>query len=328
MKLSIITVNLNNALGLQKTMESVLTQTNSDFEYIIIDGGSTDESINIIKSFTNFPQGVNNELNQNMEKYTAPSQAVSDSQDKHGIISPFADTIPKNRSSNTNSRLSSPISFWISEHDRGIYHAMNKGILISKGEYCQFLNSGDWLVNSTVTEQMLESIPDCSIFYGNMVKQMPNGKVLRNKEIPVNSFLTFFTGTLNHSSAYIKRSLFSKYGMYDENLKIVSDWKFFLNSIALNSEKVCYCDIDVTCFDMKGISNVEKELDVTERRKVLKETIPTTIFSDYEKYGGYILKMKRINRFWITRCLVWFIERVLFKFEKIETCIKGEHIFY
>jgi hypothetical protein len=205
---------------------------------------------------------------------------------------------------------------------------MNKGTEISHGDYCQFLNSGDWLANPTVTEQMLASIPDCSIYYGNMVKLMHNGKILRNKEIPVKSFLTFFSGTLNHSSAYIKRILFSKYGMYDENYKIVSDWKFFLISIALNSEKVCYHDLDVTFFDMKGISNREKELDVLERAKVLREIIPSAILSDYEKYGGNILKMKRLNRFGITRWLVWFIERILFKMEKIETRIKKEHIFY
>lgn len=288
LRLTIITINFNNAAGLRKTMESVLTQISKDFEYIIIDGGSNDGSVEIIKSFTDIPPG---------------------------IYMPHAP-------------CSLPINYWVSEPDRGIYHAMNKGILVAKGEYCQFLNSGDWLANSNVTEQMLTCIPDCNIFYGNMVKQLPNGKIFRNKKIPVESFLTFFSSTLNHSPAYIKRCLFSKYGMYDENLKIVSDWKFFLISIALNSEKVCYHDLDVSFFNMKGISNVEKELDVIERRKVLREIIPSTILSDYEEYGGYILKMKRLDRFGITRWLVWFMERILFKLEKIETHIKNEHIFY
>jgi glycosyltransferase involved in cell wall biosynthesis len=316
LKLSIITINLNNASGLLKTIESVISQTSHDFEYIIIDGGSNDGSVEFIKSYTSIPPGIYKAKDKVEENINAETFASS----------PIYTTTQITLCSLALSPV--PITYWVSEPDSGIYNAMNKGIRIAKGKYCQFLNSGDWLANSTITEQMLASIPNCSVYYGNMIKLMLDGRVLRNKEIPVNSFLTFFTGTLNHSSAYIKRSLFSKYGMYDEDLKIVSDWKFFLISIALNSEKVCYRDLDVTYFDMKGISNVEKELNVNERERVLKETIPITILSDYEKYWGYIVKMKRLNRFWITRWFVWFVERILFKLEKIETRNRKEHIFY
>lgn len=319
--LSIITINLNNAKGLYKTIESVISQTSQDFEYIIIDGGSTDGSVDIIKSFTIIEPGIYTPFTDIRKGSDLSKVNDIEAEQKSQITNPPLRPVPS-------APCSTPITYWISEPDRGIYHAMNKGIMGSKGEYCQFLNSGDCLANPTVTEKMLKNIPNCSIFYGNMVKQMPNGKMLRNKKIPADSFLTFFTGTLNHSPAYIKRSLFSKYGLYDENLRIVSDWKFFLISIALNAEKVCYSDLDVTCFDMKGISNIEKELDTTERKKVLQEMFPSSIITDYEKYSGYILQMKRLNRFKITRWFIWFIERILFKLEKIETRIKGEHIAY
>jgi glycosyltransferase involved in cell wall biosynthesis len=308
LKLSIITINLNNSAGLIRTINSVINQTSRDFEYIIIDGGSTDGSVEVIKSFTNIRPGIYSEVNKEYSIPYDPAQTTKGVQpDKPCAM---------------------PITYWISEPDSGIYNAMNKGIIIARGEYCQFLNSGDWLAAPEVIEKMLKNIPDCSIYYGNMVKQMPYGGILRNKEIPVNSFLTFYSGTLNHSPAFIKRCLFSKYGLYDENLKIVSDWKFFLISIALSSEKVCYCDLDVTCFNMKGISNIEKELNVTERKIVLQKMIPTSILTDYEKYSEYIVKFKRINRFKITRWLVWFIERLLFKMEKIETRFLKEHIVY
>jgi len=261
-KLSIITINKNNDKGLKKTIESVLNQTSKDFEYIVIDGNSTDGSTEVIKQYEN------------------------------------------------------RLSYWVSEPDTGIYNAMNKGIKVAKGEYCQFLNSGDWLLNANVIEQVLKDMPECSILYGNMLKQLPNGKMLVNKQIVVESLLTFYKGTLNHSSSYIKRSLYEKYGLYDETLKIVSDWKFFLIAIGLNNESVAYRDIDITCFNMNGISNKDAALDKSERYKVLNEILPANILADYKIYALSIMQINRINKYKLTKWLVWFIERVLFKIEK------------
>lgn len=261
--LSIITINLNNASGLRKTIESVVSQTSTDFEYIIIDGGSTDGSIDIIEEFEN------------------------------------------------------KISYWISESDSGIYHAMNKGIQAAKGDYCQFLNSGDWLNAPGVILKMLYTLPDCSIYYGNMLKQMPDGTVFCDKSGQGNiTMFSFYRGSLNHSPALIKRSLFSKYGLYDENLKIVSDWKWYLITVGLNNESVNYIDMVVTCFNMSGISNSSPEIEKSERRAVLEELIPQNILADYDMHWEKIDQMKRINRYKLTSWLVSFIERVIFKLEK------------
>lgn len=261
--LSIITINYNDAIGLRKTIESVVSQTSSDFEYIVIDGGSADGSIEVIKE--------------------------------------FADRI----------------TYWISEPDKGIYQAMNKGILQAKGDYCQFLNSGDWLAAKDVIEEMLDAMPECSIFYGNMVKHLPNGKTFRDKcgqgKI---SMLTFFRGALNHSPAFIKRSLFEKYGLYDETLKIVSDWKWFLEVIGIHNESVKYINLDITCFNMSGISNTDHGLEKRERRKVLEERLPAPVLADYDTYWRDIELAGRLNRYWIPRWMLRFTERVLFKFEK------------
>lgn len=263
-------------------MESVYNQTSIDFEYIVVDGGSTDGSKEIILEF---------------------SRKDTDKFKKQKFV-------------------------WLSEPDDGIYHAMNKGIQIAKGEYCQFLNSGDCLVNSDATFSMLEDLPDSNIVYGNMLKQMPDGKILVNKELPTGSFLPFYIGSFNQPSSYIRRSLFEKYGLFDESLKIVSDWKFGLITIVLNNEKASYRNINLTCFNMNGISNTNKELDHLERRKVLEQLIPSNILADYDNYARLILQMKRINRFKFTKWIVWLIERILFKIEKWETRKKGEHILY
>ena len=268
MKLTIITINYNNASGLQKTMDSVFIQTSTDFEYIVVDGGSIDCSIEFIKQFDSI------------------------------AVKPFS---------------------WISEPDKGIYNAMNIGIKLAKGDYLQFLNSGDSLVDKNVTERMLKDIPtDCNIFYGNMLKQVSN-KNLRDKGFDgrMPTMIDFYTGTLNHSSAYLKSDLFKIYGLYDESLKIVSDWKWYLKVIAMNGIVPVYVNVDVSVFDMNGISTINSGLEREERRKVLIELFPVSILSDYNHFSIHMDQLSRINRYLLTRKVFWLAERFLFKFEKI-----------
>lgn len=270
MILSIITITRNDLAGLERTLQSVAAQTVNEFEYIVIDGDSTDGSIDVINSFA---------------------------------------TVLGNRLK------------WVSEPDKGIYDAMNKGIAMTSGDYVQFLNSGDCLAGSDVTARMIQALKSTghpSILYGNMVKEMPDGKRKRDvgfggEEI---TLLDFYIGTLNHSSAYIKRDLFDKYGLYDDSLKIASDWKWYLKAIVLGDEKPVYANIDVTLFDMTGISETNKELARQERMKVLEECIPATILDDYKRWTPAIRQMRRIERYPWAKKLVWFLERCLFKWEK------------
>lgn len=269
MQLSIVTINRNNAVGLEKTMQSVAAQPFKEFEYIVIDGASTDGSVEVIKKYE--PQ--------------------------------FAHLK------------------WVSEPDKGIYNAMNKGIRMASGEYIQILNSGDCLAAPDVTERMqatLEKAGNPSIMYGNMIKSFPDGrrtvdKCFAGQDI---TMLGMFTGTLNHDPAYIRRDLFEKYGYYDESLKIVSDWKWYLQAIVLGGEEPQYVDLDVTLFDMTGISETNKELDKSERKQVLEQLFPKAILKDYEQYAFPIGQIKRLQRHPWAYKMVWFLERCLFKIEK------------
>lgn len=271
MILSIITINRNNSKGLERTMQSVLSQTIQAFEYIIIDGKSNDGSVDVIRQLIN---------------------------------------------------RSSKCVKWISEPDGGIYSAMNKGIRMATGEYLQFLNSGDCLASSSVVENMFESLKNLdypSILYGNMLKDnLGNIKKDRCFAGKDTSFLDFYLGTLNHSPTYIRRNLFDKYGLYDESLKIVSDWKWYLQAIILGEEKPVYADIDVTLFDMHGISETNKELDQAERKKVLTELVNPSILADYDQWAFQIGQMERLMRHPWAYKLVWFLERCLFKVEKVQ----------
>lgn len=270
MTLSIITINRNNVSGLEKTMRSVCSQNRDDFEYIVIDGASTDGSKEVILRYAE----------------------------------EFGDRLK-----------------WVSEPDKGIYNAMNKGIGMASGEYIQFLNSGDRLVSDHVVDQMSEALKINgfpSLLYGNMLKDMPGSNLLRDRSFAGQeiTFLGFFRGTLNHSPTYIRKDLFDDYGMYDESLKIVSDWKWFLQVVIFGGEVPVYTDCDVSLFDMNGISETNKDLDRAERKMVLSELVPAALLSDYEKWSFSIDQMKRIRRHpWAFKC-VWFLERCLFKMER------------
>ena len=280
MILSIITINRNNAAGLEKTMRSVAAQTCGDYEYVVIDGASTDNSVEVIRSYE----------------------------------ASFGDRLK-----------------WISEPDKGIYNAMNKGIRMASGKYLQFLNSGDCLVSDDVTVRMTDALTANAyppILYGNMLKDLPEG-YLRDRCFAGNdiTFLGFYTGTLNHSPAYIQKALFDDYGLYDESLKIVSDWKWYLQVIVFGGKKPVYTDIDVSLFDMNGISETNKALDKSERKRVLNELISPAILADYESWAFPIGQMRRLKRYpWAYR-LVWLLERFLFKIEKKRSKKRGEYVY-
>lgn len=150
-----------------------------------------------------------------------------------------------------------------------------------------------------------------------MISIRPDGKVLYKKQSQkaVTCF-TFYGGTIEHTSAYIRRELFDTYGMYDESLRIVADWKWYLNVVALHNATVEFADTFVTYFDTTGISSTNLQLDKTERRAVLEELIPTKILADYDAHHFDIDQILRLKRYPFLYRIFWVTERVLFKLDK------------
>lgn len=280
MRLSIITINYNNAEGLHETLASVAAQTYRNIEHIIVDGKSTDSSVDMIKDyFHRFEIG--------------------------------------------DLRLANVI--WSSEKDNGVYHAMNKGIRKATGDYIQILNSGDILASPDVTGRMMMDLGKNdypTILYGNMLKSY-DGKTIINRDTcggagATESFLYFYKGTLNHDCAYIRRDLFEKYGLYNENMKICSDWEWYVKAIALGGEKPVYTNIDVTIFDMNGVSESHgknAELIKRERREYLEKILPASVLHDYDIFSFPMLQYQRLKKHHLWG-LVYFMERILFKLEK------------
>ena len=293
MKLSIITINYNNVEGLKKTLTSVAEQTYRDIEHVIIDGGSTDGSVDAIKSYV-----------QKVESGKWKVESV----------------------------------LWVSEKDNGVYNAMNKGIEIALGrrvvnsfnrselvedknkvlpDYVQILNSGDILAAPDVTERMVDALPEgADVLYGNMVKYDYTSKKVIGKSGKVDySLRQYYRGTMNHDCCYIRRVLFEIYGLYDENLKIVSDWKWFLLAIGLGNVKPLYADIDVTIFDASGISETNLELRNKERRQVLEEVMPPAVLADYDRLAFPMEQYMQLKKYHLWG-IAYFMERVLFKLNR------------
>lgn len=286
MKLSIVTINYNNAEGLARTLDSVKSQTYKGIEHIIIDGESTDNSVQIIESYV------------------------------RDVSCMMYDVL------------------WVSEKDTGIYNAMNKGLRKATGDYIQILNSGDVLATPDVTERMVAALNDemsranalneslslndgkVGILYGNMVKKdYATGKIIGKSGEVEYSLRQYYSATINHDCCYIRRDLFDTYGLYDENLKIVSDWKWFLQTIGLGNVKPVYVDIDVTIFDASGVSETNLDLRNKERRQVLEDLLPPAVIADYDKHAFETQQMDRFRKHHLYG-LVYFIERLLFKLEK------------
>jgi glycosyltransferase involved in cell wall biosynthesis len=228
-KLSIITVNLNNHSGLRKTIDSVVNQTYADYEYIIIDGSSSDRSLEVIKEYL----------------------------DK--------------------------IDYWVSESDKGIYNAMNKGIKKAKGDYCYFLNSGDFLYSNDTLEKVFNLCDESDIIYGDiLVTSSQNSWVLKHP--PDLSFLYFYTREICHQAAFIKRCLFDENGFYNESLKVVSDWEFFLKTIILSVSKYKHVNLIISVYTTGGFGYQNPQLYLAERQQVLEVNFPKLILKDYEVY--------------------------------------------
>lgn len=270
MRLSIITVNYNHREGLRRTMESVISQTWKDFEWIIIDGGSTDGSKELIEE----------------------KQAL--------------------------------LAYWCCESDRGVYHAMNKGIVKAKGTYLYFLNSGDVLYDKLSLEKIFqnESSLNADVVYGNAMKI--ENEQERLWKFPTHIDLEFLCiGNICHQSMFIKSTVLKETG-YDENFKIYADWARWIQ-LCLDGGTFQYVPIVVCGYEMGGLSGKDPKLMDEEYKRIiglipnsnLKEYLTLNyqykvILNGHEKLALDIIalvKERTLFKFLIL-CNVFFVKRI------------------
>lgn len=224
--LSIITINFNNRGGLQKTFDSVVAQTFRDFEWIVIDGGSTDGSRELIEQYADH------------------------------------------------------FSYWVSEPDKGIYNAMNKGIKVAVGEYLLFLNSGDWFADKDALRTVFDVSRTADILYGYMVSKSVDGPICNEGMMkPVLQWYDFLGNTLPHQSSFIARRLFERFGLYDETYKIAADNKFFIQAIVWGKATYDFIPRVIAVYEGDGISADDARFEERDVR-LRNEMFPQMVLDD------------------------------------------------
>lgn len=227
--ITVITVVFNAEKVLEKTILSVINQTYDNVEYIIIDGGSTDGTLDIIKKY-------------------------------------------KDR-----------IDCAVSESDKGIYDAMNKGIKVSHGQWINFLNAGDYYFDNNILSNLPFHTSE-KIIFGNI--RYESNKIFESTF----NWKMYLKNTLHHQAAFYSIDLFNKLGFFDINFKILADYDFNLKVLALNikSEKVLFY-ISV-CSD-NGVSDTPNLINYHEEAKIrLKHSCTLGLLLGSYSYLRYIGK--------------------------------------
>lgn len=262
LKISVITVCFNSVKTIEQTIRSVIMQDYCDIEYIIVDGGSTDGTLEIIRKYENY------------------------------------------------------LSNWISEPDRGIYDAMNKGIDMATGEIIAFLNSDDWykeniiqcIANDIQNSKAPISCYDVDVCEGAEIRRFRNELAAELDNIRICMIYS-------QPATFAKRSLFDKYGKFDVRYKIAGDYDWLLRMYN-NGVDIKYKHITVTNFRQSGISSVQGLKASEEARTVAisalyklreEEKISEIYFCDiydkiikfYDEAELYHMVKKAIKNQWI-----------------------------
>jgi len=161
---------------------------------------------------------------------------------------------------------SSHIDRIVSEKDRGIYDAMNKGVALATGDYCIFMNAGDTFADCDTLAKAFQKPTDADVLYGDVIKTDKNGKNVKRAELPHNSHRMFFC----HQSAFSRTTCLKEYP-FDTSYTMSADFKLYKTLIKCG-KTFQYLQFPVSVFDTNGISNVKRSKGLRQNINVIKET--------------------------------------------------------
>ena len=250
MKISLITATYNSAETLRDTMQSVLNQTFKNVDYIIVDGGSGDGTLDIVKEFEPKFEG----------------------------------------------RLR-----WVSEKDKGIYDAMNKGIKMAQGDVVGILNSDDFFASDDILEKVNEEFEkDKSLdgVYGDIryVDSKDVTKTVRRYSSAKFSRKKLIFGLIPaHPSFYVRKKCYEEYGLYCIDYKLAADYDMFVRMIWNGHIVTRYMPMTFVIMRYGGASSSgfkSHKITMKEHLKsVKKHGVPTNFFLLSLRYFGKIIDL-------------------------------------
>lgn len=221
MKLSLITVTYNSSKTLACTIESVLSQSYPNIEYIIVDGASKDNTVSIIKEYE----------------------------------SKFQERMK-----------------WISEPDKGLYDAMNKGIRMATGDVVGILNSDDLFMDNRVLEDIAKAFDaSTDVVFGNLyfVNQEDVNQIVRVwKGSPYKSFKSGWHPA--HPTFYVRREAYEKYGVFDTSFNVSADFELMLRLIEKHGIRTKYLDRYMVRMRMGGESTKSIKNIIKGNRNIMQ----------------------------------------------------------
>jgi glycosyltransferase involved in cell wall biosynthesis len=218
-RVSVVTVALNSGAHIGDAIRSVLAQTYPCIEYTIVDGGSTDGTVNVIRAYE--------------------------------------------------SRLAA----WISEPDRGIADAFNKGLAKTSGDYILFLNSDDWLVDPEAVSKAMEAAAKSAypeVVFGDCdIVDRDSGRPLRRLSMSWSPRAFRLGRMINHPALFTHRAFFEKYGTFDTSYRIAMDFELLLRGVF--QSRVVHLPRVLTNMRSGGLSMRNRERVVGEIVRALKK---------------------------------------------------------
>lgn len=232
MKISIITVCFNAQDTIEETLMSIASQSYKNIEHIVVDGASTDKTIEIINKY------------------------------KNNIV------------------------HLVSEHDNGVYDAMNKGIKLATGDFLFFLNANDILYDNDVLKNVVDALnkkPEAKFLFGDVDNVSEDKKTSTIRQYNnINNDFYFLNDNICHQSIFYHKSLFEELGYYSNKFKIYADWDFNIKCLVKNKVNALYIPIPISKFQFGGLCTD------SNNRNIFKKENNLLIEKHYSKYKFFI----------------------------------------
>jgi len=259
MKVSIITVSYNSAKTIGDTISSVQKQTYENIEYIVVDGLSTDGTIEIVKQYLDSSKDVSQDSAKDVAQDALQDSAKDVSQ---GRSEGASQDLPKDLSKNLFEDASQGVvTKFLCERDKGIYDAMNKGLALATGDIIGVLNSDDFYCANDVIEQVVLAFQnnntDC--LYGdlNYVDPVDTSKIIRKWRSGSYSKENFLKGWMPpHPTFFVKKSCYENFGTFETQFKSAADYELMLRFLFKESCSAQHLPKVMIHMRSGGVSNV------------------------------------------------------------------------